>query len=148
MTARRYAEGTTVAVETTQAEMRSLLKKHGASEFGLYEGPARQAVQFTLSGHPYRFDVEMPTDEWADGETSLYPYHRAYKATIERKKDAEWRRRWRARLIWLKATLEFASGENGDSLPWVLGAFAVLPSGQTLGQALEAGAVPLLGAGS
>ena len=147
MSVRRYAEGTTVAVETTQAEMRALLKKHGATHFMLGDVPGRQAVEFVLHGHRYRFAVDMPTAEWADGETALSSWSKRYADVISRKIESEWKRRWRARLLWLKATLEFSAGEGSDSLPYVLGAFAVLPDGRTLGQALSAGSIPLLGSG-
>ncbi len=141
---RRYAEGTTVSVDNSQNEMRGLLRKHGATEFGLYEGAERQAVQFTLGGRQYRFDVERPTRDWADLQTSLLPHYSRYEEVIERTIAGEWKRRWRARLLWLKATLEFAAGEGDDELPYVLAAFTVLETGQTLGMALRTGAIPLL----
>jgi hypothetical protein len=147
MTVRRYAEGTTVSVEKSQAEMRALLRKHGASEFGLYEGPSRQAVQFTLYDRQYRFDVDYPDDDWvrANIKTASYAYN--YKTIAANKKNAEWMRRWRARLLWLKATLEFAAGEGEQEIPVLLAAFSVLESGRTLGQALRDGSIPLLEAG-
>ena len=141
---RRYAEGTTVAVETTQDEMRRLLRTHGATEFGLYEGPGRQAVQFTMDGMHYRFEVDMPSQDWAKGQVHLRTWDYRFEAAVQNKVDAEWRRRWRARLMWLKTTLEFAAGEDSAELVNVLGAFAVLENGQTLGRALYAGQLPLL----
>lgn len=146
---RRYAAGTNVSVDSSQSEIRALLRKHGATRFALAELPDRQAVEFELVGIRYRFAVDLPDDAWAGDE--LVGRRRSpgvsWDATVERVIDAEWRRRWRARLLWLKATLEFAEGETDAELVNVLGAFAVLDNGQTLGQALASGSVPLLAAG-
>lgn len=142
---RRYAEGTTVSVDQSQAEIRTLLRAHGAEHFALAESPARQAVEFVLVGIRYRFVVEMPSrDDFTAGRRSPGV---SWEVTLDRLVAGEWRRRWRARLLWLKATLEFAEGETDDELVNVLGAFAVLDNGQTVGQALSSGNVPLLGAG-
>lgn len=137
---RRYAEGTTVPAESSQAEIRLLLTKHGGTHFGLISTPDYDAIEFVLNGYHYRFKVEQPNDEW--GRKNKGP--RQYIADVA---AAEWKRRWRARLIWLKATLEFASGEGGGALPLALAAFAVLPQGGTVGEALVGGTLPLLGSG-
>ncbi len=139
----RYAEGTTVAVEVSQAEIRTLLARHGCQHFATAEEPGRSAIQFILDGLPYRFTVERPdpaqlrdayiADQVANG--------RQYRSTIESrasymdwnaKAAGEWKRRWRARLLWLKATLEFASGEGPDEVAAALMAHLVLPTGQTM----------------
>lgn len=137
---RRYAEGTTVAAEASQAEIRLLLTKHGGTHFGLISTPDYDAIEFVLNGYRYRFTVERPADEWARKNAGPRQLH----ADVQK---AEWRRRWRARLIWLKATLEFASGEDATALPLALAAFAVLPQGGTVGDALIGGNLPLLQAG-
>jgi len=143
---RRYAEGTRVSVDQSQSEIRALLRKFGAGRFALAELPERQAIEFSFGAVRYRFTVEMPTR--FDFPTVRRSPGLSLEASIDRLVDAEWRRRWRARLLWLKATLEFADGETDDELVNVLGAFAVLENGQTLGQALAGGSVPLLGSGA
>lgn len=145
MTRRRYAEGTTVSVDSSQGEIRALLRAHGATRFALAELPDRQAVEFELRGIRYRFSVDMPSRD--DVEAGRRSPGKSWEATVDRAVDGEWRRRWRARLLWLKATLEFAEGETDAELVNVLGAFAVLDNGQTVGQALSSGSVPLLGSG-
>ncbi|HLA65205.1 MAG TPA: hypothetical protein VK600_01335 [Candidatus Saccharimonadales bacterium] len=57
----RYAEGTTVSVEASQAEIRTLLARHGCQHFATAEEPGRSAIQFILDGLPYRFTVERPS---------------------------------------------------------------------------------------
>lgn len=144
---RRYAEGTRVSVDQTQGEIRALLRSSGAAHFALAESPMRQAIEFALAGVRYRFAVEVPGWAWGEANVGRRSPGSSLTETTQRVIDAEWRRRWRARMLWLKATLEFADGETEDELVNVLGAFAVLENGQTLGQALANGSVPLLGSG-
>lgn len=131
MTTPRYAEGTNVAVEKTQTEIRTLLARHGVKHFAYAEEPSRAAIQFSLHGLPYRFEVTKPSD--ADVRkiySHLYAPQVDWPARIEK----EWRRRWRARLLWLKATLEFAADEGPDAVSTALLAYLVLPGGRTMGE--------------
>lgn len=135
---RRYAEGTTVEVAQTQTEIRGLLARHGVTAFGLAEGPGpdgthRSGIQFVLHGLPYRFEVERPStesfrEEYQRTRRRGQPYEVDYEGRAER----EWKRRWRARLLWLKATLEFAAGEGEAEVARALLAHLVLPTGQTM----------------
>ena len=122
----RYAEGTSVSVERSQDEIRRLLAKHGVRHFAFAEMPERAAIQFSLHGLPYRFDVDRPTQQDLQGR---YRDNRDWPGRIEK----EWRRRWRARLLWLKATLEFAADEGPDAVAQSLLAYLVLPGGSTMG---------------
>lgn len=130
----RYAEGTRVPVEVSQAEIRTLLARHGCKHFATAEEPDRAAIQFILNGLPYRFTVERIS---ADQVAAEYQARRRSGMRYDlddygAKAEAEWRRRWRARLLWLKATLEFASGEGPDEVAAALMAHLVLPGGSTM----------------
>jgi len=139
---KRYAEGTTVAVAVTQAEIRTLLARHGCQHFATAEEPQRAAIQFILGGLPYRFTVERAEPEElkaayideqaAKGRQHRYTIERAGYMDWPAKAEGEWKRRWRARLLWLKATLEFASGEGADEVAAALMAHLVLPNGSTM----------------
>lgn len=140
---RKYAEGTTVDVAVTQGEMRALLGRYGARAFGMAEGESddgrtRAFVQFVLGGLPYRFTLEHPTPEevleayvaeaMRVGVQAEYTVRaRASNMNWRAKATAEWRRRWRARLLWLKATLEYADGEGEEEIARSLLPFLVLP---------------------
>lgn len=142
MAVRRYAEGTTVPVEKTLAEMRTLLSKHGATHFAYGESPKGTSVQFALAGLHYRFDLTQPipfdlrqeyeTDAVKSGISSWTTKARADQINWGTRQEAEWRRRWRARLLWLKAELEFAEGDEG-AIATALLAHLVLPDGRTFG---------------
>lgn len=145
MATRRYASGTTVSVDTTHGEIKRLLKRYGCENFALLEKPELTAIQFVLDGLPYRFIVNNP-----DEQTLKDDYYQdrfdntALSATAIRNRmermdwrkevDAEERRRWRARLLWLKATLEFAESEGREILQQALMSQLVLPGGKTMGE--------------
>lgn len=145
MPSRRYAEGTTVSVDTTHGEIKRLLKRYGCENFGLIEKPEVTAIQFILDGLPYRFVVEKPDlegiqkayydDKWENTSLSQTAIrNRMERMDWSKEVDAEERRRWRARLLWLKATLEFADSEGKEVLRAALMSQLVLPSGETMGQ--------------
>lgn len=143
----RYAEGTTVTVESSRGEISGILAKHGVVRQGWFAEPDADTLQFELAGHVYRFRIVRPTLEEvraayikAGGKWNLVYDQRA-------KVDAEWRRRWRANVLLLKAKLEFADGEASTVVRELM-PYAVLVDGRTLEEAiLEGNTVPLLEAG-
>ncbi len=136
---RRYAEGTTVAADRTQAEMRSLLRAHRADGFALASDRTGDGIQFVLRGRRYQFKVARPS---AVEARRLFPP--GSRLVGEEMVEREWMRMWRARLMWLKATLEFASSEGDGALMRALAAYLVLADGTTVGEAIEADELPLL----
>lgn len=141
---RRYAEGTTVEVDKTQGEIRRLLASFDCDGFGFYESRTEAHIGFTLEGRQYRFSVIRPGAD--DVKVSRGSSHHSWEDLTQRAIDAEWRRRWRARFLWLKATLEFADEEGEVST--ALAGFLVLQGGRTVAEAIEVGHLPLLGSGS
>jgi hypothetical protein len=142
---RRYAEGTTVSVDTTHGEIKRLLKRYGCNQFGLAENPKTTAIQFVLDGLPYRFLVEKPELEtfreayYQDKYDNTALSGTAIRSRMERmdwsaEVAKEERRRWRARLLWIKATLEFAESEGREVLRQALMSQLVLPGGKTMGE--------------
>lgn len=93
----RYAEGTTVAPEKTEAEIKALLRKRGADE--IWSGMSTEAalVGFAMQGRRVRFTIKLPavTDPRFRGASNR-----------EKARDAEVRRLWRALLLSIKARLE------------------------------------------
>lgn len=138
----RYAEGTTVTVESSRGEITGILAKHGVLEMGWQTGPDGDRLLFKLHGRSYLFDIKKPLRSEV---ASLYPNAR----DLDAKMAAEWRRRWRAHVLLIKAKLEFASGGDvtvaQEFMPYLL-----VPGGGTLSEWLESeqGSRLLLGAGS
>ena len=131
----RYAEGTTVPAEKSQAEVNAILKKHGATHIMTGEGPEATLIQFKLNDRMFRFGVNRAT---ADEMRARYIAESTYGDwQAQRSADRidwpgraaqEWRRRWRARVIWLKSLIEFT-----DDVPLEQSMLAnlVLPDGRT-----------------
>ena len=59
----RYAEGTTVSVESSRGEITGILAKHGVQRMGWQTSPDGDQLLFELSGHNYRFQMFKPTLE-------------------------------------------------------------------------------------
>lgn len=142
---RRFAEGTKVSVESSRGEITGILAKHGVVRMAWATGPDGDHLQFELEGGQYRLDMTRPTAESLrerDGHEYAYPQNIDWHA----KAEAEWRRRWRANVLLLKAKLEFIEG--GDTtLDRELATFRVLKDGRTLGEVMDSGGLPLLTAG-
>lgn len=142
----RYAEGTKVSVENSRGEISGILARHGVVRMAWASEPAGDILQFELEGRSFRFDIVKPTLEEVrkryldEGGRWNLVYDQQAKV------DAEWRRRWRANVLLLKAKLEFIEG--GDTtLERELLPYLVLKDGRTLGQVVADGGLPLLTAG-
>ena len=135
---RRYAEGTAVSVNASQGEIAGILMAHGVRKQGWMSSPEGDELMFELGGHSFRFRILKPT---LTEIYQLYPNARDSNAKL----DAEWRRRWRANVLLLKAKLEFI--DSGDTtlerelLPYMLTA-----GGQTVAELVVAGKLPMLAA--
>ena len=137
----RYAEGTTVTVESSRGEITGILVKHGVTRMGWSSEPEGDTLMFSLSGFQFRFEISRPT--WAEISGR---YAQPWRIDEAKALAAEWRRRWRANVLLLKAKLEFI--ESGDStLTRELLPYAVLNDGRTLEQAVTAGGFLQLAAG-
>lgn len=140
---RKYAEGTKVSVESSRGEITGILAKHGVQRMGWVGGPEGDELMFELGGGQYRLAIRKPTlDEVkrayvdAGGRWNLVYDPQA-------KVDGEWRRRWRANVLLLKAKLEFI--DAGDTtLERELLPYRVLKDGRTLEQAIVGGEFPML----
>jgi hypothetical protein len=141
----RYAEGTKVPVENSRGEITGILAKHGCTHFASATEPRGDTIQFMLGGKSFRFFIERPTadDIYArDRKTSRNPNAVDWQARA----DQEWRRRWRAHVLLIKAKLEFIEG--GDTtLEQEFLPYAVMKDGRTVGELINSGGLPLLSAG-
>lgn len=135
----RYAEGTSVTVESSRGEISGILAKHGVQKMGWATDVIGDTLMFELSGYSFRFFIAKPTMAEIRRD-----YPNAYDH--EKKLAGEWRRRWRANVLLLKAKLEFI--DSGDTtLIRELLPYAVLTDGRTLEQSITEGGLKLLAAG-
>ena len=132
-----------VGVGRTQAEIRLVLAHHRADGVALASNKDGDAIQFVIHGKHYQFKVARPRIE----DVRRY-FPTGSRLSADYKIEREWKRLWRARLLWLRATLEFASSEGDGEVMRSLAAYLLMPDGRTtVGDALEAGGVALLGDG-
>lgn len=137
---RRYAEGTKVSVESSRGELTGILAKHGVQRMGWMGAPEGDELLFELGGGQFRLRIVKPT--MAEIGTD---YPNAYDQ--QAKLDGEWRRRWRANVLLLKAKLEFI--DSGDTtLDKELLPYRVLADGRTLEEAISLGGIKMLAAKS
>jgi hypothetical protein len=131
-----YAEGTSVPVDRSVAELRALLQKHGADGFGCAEesSPPRAMVLFRIRALQVRLVLDFPGAE----DPRISQNHRGQTRTledIERRVQAERRRRWRALVLVAKAKLE-AVTSGISTLEREFLADLVLPNGRVVHEEL------------
>lgn len=105
-----YAKGTTVSVDKSQFEIKTLLVKHGATSFGLMESPKEHALVCELRGRRLKFSV------------------------IPDRNEKERMRQWRVLLLRIKARLEELNENikiDEAFMPYIL-----LPNGSTVGESV------------
>lgn len=137
---RRYAEGTKVTVDSSRGEITGILAKHGVKKMGWMSDGVSDQLVFEIDGQSFRFTIEEPTIAWAK---QAYPNAYDFHAKVQ----AEWRRRWRANVLLLKAKLEFI--ESGDStLTRELLPYLVTKNGETMEELINAGGLPMLASGA
>ncbi len=121
-----YAEGTSVPVSKSQAEIRGVLEKYKATGFAFGEQVGFHMVMFEMSARRIKIAIPMPI---AGALKPNEKYARYNQTEVEK----ETRRRWRCLLITIKAKLEcVASGIT--TLEEEFLAHIVLPNGRTVGQ--------------
>lgn len=135
----KFAEGTSVTMENSRAEIEKLLVRFGADQFGYKWEETSAAIVFRAQNRYIRFTLPLPTD-------AELKHSKAKDA-----KAREVRRRWRALALCIKAKLEsVATGiETFEEsfMPHI-----ILPNGQTVAEGLlpniqnayKTGRMPLL----
>lgn len=133
----RYAEGTTVSIESSQAEIARLITRYGARRFasGWDDDAGLAIIQFEMHDRRVLFRLTMPVP--AAREFTHDGRGRA-RTQIQRQNayQAECRRLWRSLVMVIKAKLE--SVEAGiEAFEDAFLANIVLPNGTTVGEWIE-----------
>lgn len=110
----RYAEGTTVSVARSKAELEELVTGRGASNFisGFIEAKNAAVVSFTMNGRRVQFDLPLPPK--GDFAQKVYKHPKWAEPHVTPRSPEEqhtaWeqacRERWRALFLVVKAKLE------------------------------------------
>jgi hypothetical protein len=116
-----YAANTTVPIEKSQAEVKKILQRYGATAFMFFESQKAAIIAFELKGRRIKFNVPMPD-----------PIAQNARPVLRNKYDQLCRSRWRALCLAIKAKLECV--DSGiTSLDQEFLAHIVLPNGQSFG---------------
>lgn len=135
-----------MSVDSSRGEISGILAKHGVQRMGWFTEPERDVLQFEIGGQSYRLHIDRPTAEELRKQRSgdyAYPHNIDWQG----KAAQEWKRRWRANVLLLKAKLEFAADGETSTLARELMPYMLLEDGRTLEQAITAGSLSLLGTG-
>ena len=125
---RRPYEDTTVSADRSKAEIREILLRYGAEQFGISEGHGHARLGFVAQGRLIRIDLGLP-DRRHSAATKAGKWLRAGSAAALSIHDQEERRLWRAVRAWIYAQLE--SVESGiRTFSEVFLADTVLPNGE------------------
>lgn len=109
-----YAEGTSVPVEKTKAEIETLLRKRGSSRFGSLEDRGQAVVVFELNGKAIRFTMPLPArDEKRFTQDPRRSWRRRPDDVAYRLWEQACRQKWRALLLGIKA--KFSNVDSGIS---------------------------------
>lgn len=117
-----YAANTSVSIDRSQAEIKKILTKYGATSFAFAEGKGNAMLMFELKNRRICFKLPMLTP----------PSPNATQASIKTY-DQVCRSRWRSLVLGIKAKLECVNSEI-TTLENEFMAHIVMPNGQVFGE--------------
>jgi hypothetical protein len=130
---RRYAEGTSVSVEKSRAEIEAILSRYGAEAFGYATELDRAMIQFQAKNRRIRFLLKLPA------KTERRFTHSEARGALRTQETARaaWeqscRQSWRALALVIKAKLEAVTAGISEFEDEFLSQI-VLADGSTVGQ--------------
>jgi len=141
----KYAEGTTVSPDRSQAEILSTLRRYGAQGFAFGEEDNRAFVGFRFADRNVRFDLVLPK-HWSDSQFVFDGAGRIRNDTAKKSAfEKEIARLWRCLALAIKAKLEVVESGIATFEEEFL-AHIVLPGGRTVGShvvpQLDSGVMP------
>ncbi len=120
-----YAEGTECSVETSQTEIRRILKNYKTANAVIGEVNGKAAVVFEMNNRRIRFVATMPI------KGSRHPRSKFVMSDAQLRNETM--RLWRCLVISIKSKLEAVqSGISTFENEFL--SFIVLPSGETVGE--------------
>lgn len=143
-----FAEGTTVPVEKSRAEIEKLVAKAGATAFSSAWEPGRAIVVFRLQDRFVRFSLVIPDENDKRFRSQRRGDHNT-PAHVRQRHEQELRRIWRCLLLVIKGKLE-AVTSGIVSFEQEFLSYVLLPDGSTvaervtpmIAEAYDTGAMP------
>lgn len=119
-----YANKTSVSVDRSQAEIKKILSKYGATAFAFAEGNGNAMLMFEVKGKRIMFKLPLPNA----------PSPNATQVSVKNY-DQICRSKWRSLVLGIKAKLECVASEI-TTLEQEFMAHIVLPNGETVGDVM------------
>lgn len=128
-----YAKDTSVSVDKTEGEIKSLLRKHKAGGIATIESDNFAVITFDM--HSRRISFRLPLPDPSDEEFTLTPSRKFARTKDEAYKAWEQacRSRWRGLYLCIRAKLESVETKI-ETFEEAFLAHVVLPDGSTVGQ--------------
>lgn len=125
-----FAEGTTVSVEKSRAEIEGLIVRYGATSTAFFNGPGKAMIAFEAKGRRVMFELPLPD---RDEKRFLRDGRGTVRGPAKRLEAWEQacRQKWRALALVIKAKLEAVEGGITSFEDEFL-AHIVMPDGQTV----------------
>lgn len=134
---RRYAEDTSVSTDKSIAEIRSTVRRYGATEFMHAEGDTQAVIMFSMHDRRVMFRVNMPDPK---SKEFLRTPGRGLPRTAQQAHQA-WeqacRARWRSLSLVVKAKLEAVASGIVSFEQEFLGHIVVPGTSVTFGEAVK-----------
>lgn len=127
-----YATNTKVSVASSKAEIETILNRFGIQDYGVSTFGGRSAVGFQYKGQMYRIEVVLPDQNSEEFMMTPSRGTRRSADTAYAAWEQACRVRWRELVLLIKAKV-VAITSGVVSLEDEFLAYAVLPSGQTVG---------------
>jgi len=131
----RYAQGTSVSIEKSRAEIEAILKRYGASHFGYMSNPGKATIAFRVKDRNIRFDLPFPDRK--DFAMPPKNYRLRTPQQIDEFHEQACKERWRALVLCIKAKLE-AVASAIETFEEAFLAHIVLPDGDTVYEKTQA----------
>lgn len=132
----KYAKDTTVSVDKSQSELRSMLTRYGATNYVMGSVDRRIAIMFEVHGRRVRLALPTPELEPDDlQKTEQYSHRKVKRSDAELRAilDQKERQVWRILLLVIKGKIELietgAVTFEDEFLPYTM-----LPNGSTVGE--------------
>ena len=104
-----YAEGTSVPVERSRAEIETILTRYGATRFASGWDGDKAAINFVARGRLVRLVLPLPTKQTVTADlkkTERYRWRAPTESAVADALAKETRRRWRCMVLAIKSKLE------------------------------------------
>lgn len=136
-----YAKGTTVAIETTDQQIKAMLRKAGATAYATFEDDNGAKIAFRLHDLNIRMSLAMPDRDsseftHATKDDRGRPIRPRTDAMIEKVWEQACRERWRALHLCVKAKLE-AINAGVETFEDAFLAHVQTETGETIGERIK-----------